>query len=77
MRKRRTFKKTKVQIIFEELSSLNVGDTLNKKDFVMLHWSDDDWFVKRTFDVSYCQAKKLLPERQFKSNRNELIKRTL
>lgn len=75
MRTRKRKNLTKVSIIFNALSFLNVGDTINKTEFITLHWGDCDWFIERTFDVAFCKAKKLLPTKVFRSRRDKTITR--
>ena len=77
MRTRTRKNLTKVSIIFNALSFLNVGDTINKTEFITLHWGECDWFIERTFDVAFCNAKKLLPTKEFRSRRDKTITRVL
>jgi hypothetical protein len=75
MKTRRKKTVTKVSIIFDALSSLNVGDKINKTEFITLHWGECDWFIERTFDVAFCNAKKQLPTKVFRSRRDKTITR--
>jgi hypothetical protein len=53
----------------EALELLKVGQELDKKDFILLHWGKSDYFVERSFDVAFCNAKKHFPEREFKTKK--------
>lgn len=77
MRTRRKKSVTRVSLIVDTLSSLNVGDTINKTEFITLHWGECDWFIERTFDVAFCNAKKQLPTKVFRSRRDKTITRVL
>jgi len=63
-----------VKKIAEVLEPLEVGKQFDKKTFIILHWGYCDYFVERSFDVSFCKVKKLMPEKKFKSI-NKLITR--
>jgi hypothetical protein len=67
-------KKTIVNTIAEALETLEVGQELEKKAFIKLHWSNIDYFVERSFDVAFCNAKKEFPDREFRS-KNKMITR--
>ena len=74
-------KVTNVQKIFDELEALEIGDCLVKKDLVKKYWycsswADVDEFVIRSFDTNLCHAKKLMPEKKFKT-KSGLIERIL
>ena len=58
---------TIVKKIAQALETLQVEEGFNKKEFVKLHWGYCDYFVERTFDVSFCKAKKQMPDKDFKS----------
>ena len=75
MRTRTRKNLTKVSLVVDALSSLNVGDTINKTEFITLHWGECDWFIERTFDVAFCNAKKQLPTKVFRSRRDKIITR--
>lgn len=61
-------KKTKVSQVALELENLKVGEKFSKTEFIILNWGRCDHFVKRSFDVAFCNAKKMLPEKTFKCN---------
>jgi hypothetical protein len=63
-----------VKKVLEALEHLEVGQELDKKKFILLHWGYCDYFVERSFDVTFCKVKKLMPEKDFKS-KNKLITR--
>jgi len=60
-------KKTYPQKVAEKLQSLKLAQSFSKKTFIKEVWGDDDYFVDRTFSVAFASAKKLLPEKQFKT----------
>ena len=60
-------KTTKVNLVFNELAALEVGEDVCKVFIVMTHWGGYDYFKERSFDVAYFNARKLLPERKFKT----------
>lgn len=64
-------KKSKIET---HLQQMGIGDTLNKLKFVSEHWEENDYFSRRSFDVIFCNSKKLFPEREFKVN-NGIIER--
>lgn len=49
------------------IAFLEVGQEFDKKAFIESHWGYSDYFKNRTFDVSFCKAKKLMPEKNFKT----------
>lgn len=65
---------TRVQYIINALIGLEVGDTLDKSEFIKFHWERVDWFTKRSFDVAYCTARKSFPDREYFS-KNKTITR--
>jgi hypothetical protein len=58
---------TIVKKIADVLDTLEVEEGFNKKAFVESHWGYSDYFKERTFDVSFCKAKKQMPKKDFKS----------
>ena len=68
-------KVTRVQHITNALVELEIGDEINKTEFIREHWGSVDYFIKRSFDVAYCTARKNLPERKFIAKYN-IITRT-
>jgi hypothetical protein len=63
-----------VKKIAEALENLEVGQEFDKKAFIESHWGYSDYFKNRTFDVSFCKAKKMMPEKKFKT-KNRVITR--
>ena len=63
-----------VKKVLEALEPLEVGQELDKKAFIILHWGYCDYFVERSFDVSFCKVKKLMPQKEFKT-KNRVITR--
>lgn len=61
-------KKTYPQKIAEKLETLKkINDSFSKKEFIKEVWGDDDYFIDRTFSVSFAKAKKLMPDKLFKT----------
>jgi len=64
-------KVTKVHKVLNELSVLEVGESLDKIKLVLKYWnvfcSENPYFEIRSFDVAFLHAKKLLPEMRFKT----------
>ena len=65
-------KVTKVMKIKAELEGLEIGQSLVKSELVRKYWGvtfkpEDYYFLCRSFDVSFLNAKKLLPEMKFKT----------
>jgi hypothetical protein len=67
--------KTKTDYLIIELEKLKLGESLSKKEFVKTHWHTDDYFTRRSFDVTLCKAKKLFPTKDFDGSINQEIKR--
>ena len=67
-------KTTRVQHIINALTELEIEDELNKKEFIRQHWGSVDYFIKRSFDVAYCTAKKSFLEKQFIVKNNIIIR---
>lgn len=63
-----------VKKVSEALEPLEVGQELNKKAFIILHWGYCDYFVERSFDVSFCKVKKLMPEKKFKTKNKKITR---
>ena len=67
-------KKTLPQKIAEKLQLMKVGDSFSKKEYIKEVWGDDDYFVDRTFSVAFANAKKLIPEKLFKTIDKQIIR---
>lgn len=52
--------------VLNKLSDMKIGDSVNKKEFILTMYDYHDWFVSRSFDVLYCKSKKELSGRAFK-----------
>ena len=63
-----------VKKLSKALEPLEVGQELDKKAFILLHWGTCDYFVERSFDVSFCKVKKLMPEKEFKSKNKKITR---
>lgn len=62
-------KVSKVNKLIELLDSLEVGDNFKIRQYVTDNWERFDYFTKRSFDVSICNAKKFLPNKRFNVDR--------
>jgi len=65
------YRQTKVEKVTNDLDSLEIGQTLDKKELVRKHWGaaiddSDYYFLCRSFDVAYHNAKKLLSSKKFR-----------
>jgi hypothetical protein len=65
---------TKVNKLFTELDSLNLGDSLKINDYVLENWERLDYFTKRSFDVALCNAKKMMPTKSFEIDRIKITR---
>lgn len=65
------FKKYAVQELFEKLE---VGEIFDIKEKLFEIYGDEDFYIRRSFDVMASRARKLLPERTFKTI-NRQVKR--
>jgi hypothetical protein len=54
--------------------TLGVGEQFSKKEFITTYWGKCDYFVERTFDVAFCNAKKEFPDREFRSKNKMIIR---
>jgi hypothetical protein len=66
---------TKKNAIIETINALEVSESINKKQLINSIWGSSDYFIERSFDVLFNNAKKSLPERKFKTEKG-LITRT-
>lgn len=67
-------KKSKVEILTEKLESLEEKKSFSKKDFITEQWGDYDWFLDRSFCVTFTHAKKLLPLKTFKTIKGSIFR---
>jgi hypothetical protein len=65
---------TKLDVVSKALMTLGVGEQFSKKGFITIYWGKCDYFVERSFDVAFCNAKKEFPDREFRS-KNKMITR--
>ena len=59
-------KQSKQKKVAESIGKLEVGEYLDAYAFIVENWEDYNFFIRRSFDVYLCQAKKQFPEREFK-----------
>jgi len=65
---------TKPEIIEFELNSLDLGKEIDKKQFVKKLYGDFDYFTQRSFDVHLSKAKKLIPNKEFKTIKGKITR---
>lgn len=69
-------KQTIKEKIVNELFKLNIGDSIDKKEFIEQIYGYYDYFVSRSFDVHLCKAKQEMKDIMIiKSNTDFLITR--
>lgn len=77
-------KETKFQKVKVILREMAIGDTIKVDSLLNKMWGDDHVFIRRSFDVFFCKAKKELSDdlkaegdtvtRKFRVIRGELIR---
>ena len=67
-------RQSKQKKVAEEIGNLEAGEYIDIYAFVVEHWGNYDFFIRRSFDVYLSQAKKQHPDREFKVEKG-LIKR--
>jgi len=65
---------SKQKKVTEQIESLEIGQHFNKKEFVVSVWSTSDYFIDRSFDVMFSTAKKMLTEREFRTEKGFIIR---
>lgn len=63
---------SKTSAVENLLSSMEVNQQVDTKQFIYQVWGDFDNFIKRSFDVILIQAKKKHPEKEFKTVRGNI-----
>lgn len=54
-------------IVSDKLSSMEIGDIFSKKEFILEHWEEYNYYVCRSFDVIFTNSKKNFPDKQFRA----------
>ena len=67
-------KQSKQKKVTEAIGNLQVGEYIDIYAFVVEHWGNYDFFIRRSFDVYISQARKQYSDRVFQTKRG-LIKR--
>jgi len=65
---------SKQKKVTERVTSLEVGQHFNKKEFIVSVWSTSDYFIDRSFDVMFSTAKKMLTDREFRTEKGFIIR---
>ena len=67
-------KQSKQKKVAEAIGNLEIGERIDIYAFVVEHWGNYDYFIRRSFDVYLSQAKKQYSNRVFETKKG-LIKR--
>jgi hypothetical protein len=67
-------KATKQSKVIDLIKTLEVGQSFNKKEFVISVWGRSDYFINRSFDVLFTIAKREFLEREFKTEKGCIIR---
>ena len=68
-------KLTIVDKIFGIISNMNIGDSIDRVQLVKSIYNDKyDYFIARSFDVSYAKAKKKLHRTWFKTIKGQITR---
>lgn len=67
-------KYTKQGQVHAKVQSLEIGDSFNKKEFIITLWGRSDYFIDRSFDVVFNTAKKQFENRKFKTEKGFIIR---
>ena len=65
---------TKKYQVESKIQSLEIGQSFNKKEFIISVWNKNDYFVQRSFDVMFNTAKKELSDREFVTEKGFIIR---
>ena len=65
---------SKQKKVTEQVSSLEIGQHFNKKEFIVSVWGSSDYFIDRSFDVMFSTAKKVLQDREFRTEKGFIIR---
>ncbi len=55
--------KTYKQLVKEKLESMEVGDKFNKKEFILKHWGDYNYFLNQNFSNMMNTVKKIINDK--------------
>jgi hypothetical protein len=53
--------------VSDKLASMEVEEKFSKEDFIKEHRGDYDFYMDRSFSVLFTHAKKLFPEKEFRT----------
>jgi len=67
-------RQSKQKKVAEEIGNLEVNEYIDVYSFIVEHWGNYDFFIRRSFDVYLSQARKQYSDREFKVEKG-LIKR--
>lgn len=62
-------KHTYQRLLPDKLASMEVEEKFSKKEFIQEHWNSYDFFLDRSFSVFFTHAKKIFPEKEFRTIR--------
>ncbi len=67
-------KQSKQKKVAEAIGNLEVGESIGIHSFILEHWGNYDFFIRRSFDVYLSQARNQYSDRVFETKKG-LIKR--
>lgn len=56
------------------IETMEIGDSFNKKKFIISLWGRSDYYIGRSFDVMFINGKKEMPEKEFKTEKGFIIR---
>jgi hypothetical protein len=65
---------TKKNKIKKKIESLVIEESFDKRAFIKSIWGERDYFVDRSFDVLFNNAKREFPERKFKTKEGSIVR---
>ncbi len=68
-------KQTILQFLVTALDELNIEETISKDSFVNKHWWQSNYYTRRSFDVLFYRARKLIENKTFEGKYNDKITR--
>lgn len=65
---------TQVQKLHGELDRLEIGQQLNKHEYVSSNWYQFNYYTKRSFDSVLCVTRKLFKDKEFDSQLKQITR---
>jgi hypothetical protein len=60
-------KNSYILITTEAMDKLDVGESFSKKNFILKHWGEYDFWIDRSFSVLFVGVKKKISNKQFRT----------